>query len=345
MLVNGGKTIGNQFRAAGYATAHFGKWHLGSEDRSLATPERIDAGAWQAPEQHGFDESYGFYDAETDASGGKKKKGKFNHDDRVFARKAADFMARHQDQPWCVYLAFHAPHGPHTKEPEYTSRYSDCPEDRRGLLAAMALHDDAVGIVLEKLREVEIEENTLIFYISDNGGTRYKGRNAKWQEGSANDPFRGGKGVDMEGGIRVPYLVQWKGHLPAGRTYDRPLISLDVIPTALAAAGATPLPDYKLDGVNLLPFLKGEQFSDPHEVLFWRWREELAIRAGDWKLVKSPRFYNKDWWLIDLGSDIEERHDLTAEHPEIATNLRDQWEAWNASHPPIGPNFRSDSEE
>ena len=270
-----------------------------------------------APTQHGFDESFGFGDAEAAAMGGKKKKEKLNQDDRVFARKTADFIDRHQDRPWCVYLAFHAPHGPHTKEPEYTSRYSDAPEDRRGLLAAMALHDDAVGIVLEKLRELKAEENTLIFYISDNGGTRYQGRNAKWKRGSENKPYLGGKGLDMESGIRVPYVVQWKGHLPAGKTCDRPVISLDVIPTALAASGAEPLPNYDLDGVNLLPYLKGEKTSDPHDVLFWRWRREQAIRVGDWKLIISPdRFGYKDWALFDLSSDIEERHDLTARIPK-----------------------------
>ena len=132
----------------------------------------------------------------------------------------------------------------------------------------MALLDDAVGIVLDKLRELGMEENTLIFFISDNGGQRFEGVNAKWKRGSENLPFRGGKGSGLEGGVRLPYLVQWKGQLPAGTTYDRPVISLDVIPTALAAANTDPLPNYDLDGVNLLPFLRGEEKTDPHEALF-----------------------------------------------------------------------------
>jgi len=161
----------------------------------------------------------------------------------------------------------------------------------------MALLDDAVGMVLEKLRELDLKENTLFFPISDNGGQRDEGRNVKWQRGSENKPFRGGKGVDIEGGIPVPYIAQWKGLFPAGKTYDRPVISLDVVPTALAAAGVTPIPDYDLDGVNLLPFLKGENTSDPHEVLFWRWRHEEAIRVGNWKLVNSQdkHFSHKCW--------------------------------------------------
>ena len=246
----------------------------------------------------------------------------------------------------CVYLAFHASHGLHTRLKEYTSRYSNAPKDRQGLYAAMALLDDAVGIVLQKLRELNMEENTLIFFIGDNGGTHYEGRDARWQLGSANEPFSGGKGASLEGGIRLPYLVQWKGHIPGGKTYDRPVVSLDVIPTALAAAGATRLPNYDLDGVNLLPFLKGKQTSDPHEVLFWRWRKEQAVRVGDWKLVTSQDKVSghKKWALIDLISDIEERNDLTAKHPEIAKDLREKWDKWNASLPPIAPSFKDDTE-
>ena len=123
--------------------------------------------------------------------------------------------------------------------------------------------------------------------------------------------------------------------------------SLDVIPTSLGAAGAKPLRNYELDGVNLLPFLNGEKTTDPHEALFWRWRSEWAIRVGDWKLVKSDdkKRGHKDWALIDLKSDIEERNDLTAKHPEIAKDLRERWERWNATHPPLGPSFKDDEVE
>ena len=141
--------------------------------------------------------------------------------------------------------------------------------------------------------------------------------------------------------------MQWKGHLPAGKTYDRPVISLDVIPTALGAAGAPPLADYELDGMNLLPFFKGEKTTDPHEVLYWRWRREQAVRSGDWKLVSSEdkNFGHKRWALIDLKTDIEERTDLTAKHPEIAKDLQQRWNSWNAFHPPIGPDFKDDEIE
>ena len=348
MLMKGGKTIGDQFKAAGYATGQFGKWHLGYDNQSLAPKEFVAKGDWMAPTQHGFDESFGFHDLEKPAPNpDRMRQTRHAQDDRIFARKTADFIERHKDKPWCVYLAFHAPHGPHTSEREYTSRFADAPKDRRGLLSAMAMLDDSVGMVLKKLRTLNIEENTLIFFISDNGGTRFdEKKTPRWRLGSENKPFRGGKGTLLEGGIHVPFLVQWKGVLPTGTTYDRPVISLDVIPTALAATGATPIPDYELDGVNLLPFLKGEESSDPHEVLFWRWRDEQAIRMGNWKLLINPKLFDiNKWVLIDLSNDVEERNNLTAKHPEIAKDLQQRWKAWNASLPPIAPAFTNDSEE
>ena len=142
----------------------------------------------------------------------------------------------------------------------------------------MASLDENVGRVLAKLREAKLEENTLIFFLSDNGGPTGPARpkpDAPFQYGvntSLNTPCRGEKGDLLEGGIRVPFLVQWKGRIPAGRTYDAPVISLDILPTALGAAGVKPQPDWKLDGTNLLPFLTGEKQGVPHDTLYWRFR-------------------------------------------------------------------------
>src|SRR5262249_4118242 len=146
-----------------------------------------------------------------------------------------------------------------------------------GMQSAM---DDAVGNVLAKVRELGQEENTLIFFFSDNGGpTRATTSN--------NGPLRGFKAQTWEGGIRVPFMVQWKGHVPAGKTDDRPVIQLDIHPTALAAAGVAIKPEWKLEGVNLLPYVTGEQSGAPHEALYWRFGPQVAIRKGDWKLVKG----------------------------------------------------------
>lgn len=200
----------------------------------------------------------------------------------------------------------------------------------------MAQQDDSVGVVLEKLRELHQEENTLIFYLSDNGGTRRGTGERKHTTGSLNTPLSGDKGTALEGGIRVPFLVQWRGTLPGGRTYACPVSSLDVLPTALAAAGT--LPSNTSDGVNLLPFLKNERSDDPHDSLFWHWRSEQAVGQGDWKLVRGKA--DRDWRLIDLSRDIRETTDLTSLNLEQARKLRETFERWNATLPPVGPSFK-----
>src|SRR5947208_16004868 len=151
------------------------------------------------------------------------------------------------------------------------------------MLSAM---DDAIGRVMEKLRERGLEEDTLIFFFSDNGGPTMIGTTIN---GSINYPLRGSKRQLLEGGVRVPFVVQWKGRLPAGKTYDHPIIALDILPTAIAAAGAEPKAELKLDGVNLLPYLEGKKTGPPHEFLYWRFGEQLAVRHGDWKLVKYDK--------------------------------------------------------
>ena len=145
--------------------------------------------------------------------------------------------------------------------------------------------DDAVGAVLGKLHDAGLEESTLVFFLSDNGAPTALNT-------SRNDPLRGRKGTTWEGGIRIPFLIQWTGHLPAGIVDDRPVISLDIHPTALAAAGIPVPTQKKLDGVNLLPFLTPQNLTQhntatPHEFLFWRFGEQMAVRKGDWKITRA----------------------------------------------------------
>jgi len=204
--------------------------------------------------------------------------------------------------------------------------------------------DDAVGAVLNALRDAGVEDDTLIIFHSDNGGP--PSANA-----SRNDPLRGSKGTTWEGGIRVPFFIQWKRQLPGGKTFDHPVISLDDLPTAVAAAGgriaATPPGDAAgaqeprgglgaspervpaaggLDGVNLLPYLKGEKQGPPHEALFWRFGRQAAIRKGNLKLVRTTG----DWELYDLAADIGEKTDLAAQKPDIVKDLTAAYDAWNA---------------
>jgi arylsulfatase A-like enzyme len=240
----------------------------------------------------------------------------------ALGREAAGFIERHKGRPFFLYLAFNAVHTPMEAPQRYLDRFDDIDDPLRRTYAAMtSAMDDAVGRVLAKLRESGLEERTLIFYLSDNGGPA--------ANGSDNGALRGGKTQTLEGGIRVPFFVQWKGRLPAGKTYDRPVIQLDVFPTALAAAGAdTPDDADKLDGVNLLPYLTGRKTTRPHKALYWRFGEQMAVRSGKWKLVRrrgapEPELYN-------LDDDVEESQDLAAEKPRKVKELQDAWDKWDA---------------
>jgi arylsulfatase A-like enzyme len=214
------------------------------------------------------------------------------------------------------------------------------------MLSAM---DDAIGRVMEKVRALGLEENTLIFFFSDNGGPTMQGTTIN---GSRNFPLRGSKRTTLEGGIRVPFIMAWKGQLPAGKVYDQPIIQLDILPTCLAAAGVSqnglnPDPKTPLDGVNLLPYVKGEKTSAPHDVLYWRFGEQMAIRAGDWVLVRYDSAVDTGLKsqvkakggvtparLYNLAKDIGQTNDLANQEPERVRHLQDMWNRWNSELAP-----------
>lgn len=335
------KTIGDRFKTAGYRTGWFGKSHLGN------TPEFH-------PQKRGFDEFYGFlggahtYQAVDGANGRDpiQHNGtpveKIENTTDAFAREAASFIEKNKAEPWLVYLPFNAVHGPLEPHERYAAKFAQISDPKRqkfaGLLAGL---DDAVGSMLAKLRETHQEENTLIFFISDNGGPTA-------QITSGNGPLRGFKAQTWEGGVRVAWLVQWKGKIPAGKVDDRPVIQLDILPTALAAADVPVQPDWKVEGVNLLPYIKGEKADAPHEALYWRFGQQIAIRKGDWKLVKAPGgslpqitqngtragrligVADTDGaQLYNLKADIGEQTNLADKEPEKVKELAADWNKWN----------------
>ena len=215
-------------------------------------------------------------------------------------------------------------------------KFADIQDQQRKTYAAMlSAMDDAVGDVLKKLRESQLEENTLIFFISDNGGPTMRGTTIN---GSINSPLRGSKRTTLEGGIRVPFAIQWKGHIAPGTVYNRPVIQLDIQPTALAAAGVDIRPEWKFDGVNLLPFIAGQTTGVPHEALYWRLGEQNAVRQGDWKLVQydlnvessSPTRGVTGKKLYHLLKDVNESRDLAAEYPDKVKELETLWQSWNS---------------
>ncbi len=247
----------------------------------------------------------------------------------ALARESVDFIGRHRAEPFFLYLAFNAPHSPIQASPKYLDRFRHIEDIHRRLFAAMvSAMDDAVGSVLQKLREEKLEEQTLIVFLSDNGGPTA-------ELTSSNAPFSGGKGSFFEGGLRVPFLVQWKGRLPAGQVFERPVSSLDLAPTFLAAARATPSSGGQpaveggrnLEGVNLLPLLTSEESAPlSGRPLFWRMGQQSALRQGNWKLYRRGK---EAWQLYDLAADPSEHSDRASEMPAVVESLAAAWQKWN----------------
>lgn len=342
----GERTIGDYFRAAGYATGMIGKWHLGK------------VGAMR-PDQRGFADTLwhpngGIY--LPDPTSGTLP-GMFRgpepavvpgYSTDAFTDEAIDFIERHATDPFLLYIAYVTPHTPMDAKPEHLRRFEHIPDyHRRVFLAMMASLDENVGRLLSALREAGLEEDTLVFFLSDNGGATGAPRespDAPLEPGtnaSQNAPFRGDKADLLEGGIRVPFLVQWKGELPEGVVYREPVISLDILPTALSAAGVA-VPD-RIDGVDLLPFLRGNRSGPPHDALYWRFDfppagaepRRWAVREGNWKLVRNS---TEPLALYDLSEDPSERSNLVDRHPQRVAGLRARWQRWNADlAPPAWP--------
>jgi arylsulfatase A-like enzyme len=312
-------TLADEFKGNGYATGAFGKWHLG--DRPEFHPNR-----------RGFDEFYGFIGGMHSYTRNGKGFNALQHngtpvDEKEYltdalTREAVSFIDRHKDGPFFLYLPYNAVHVPQEAPKKYQDRFPDVADEKRKLMLAMlSAEDDGVGRVLAALHDHGLDENTLVIFFSDNGGpTR--------GNASRNAPFRGFKGQVWEGGIRIPFMVRWTGRIPAGQVLDRPVISLDIFPTALAAAGIEPRKGLALDGVNLLPWLTGARQDVPHDILYWRFKPAWAVREGDFKLVFAQGEDKPE--LYDVAKDPGEAKDLATEQPDVAKRLQAKFDAWNA---------------
>ena len=317
-------TLAERLKEVGYATAWVGKWHVGFQPGLR-------------PHERGFDYTYGFHGgARTFYPDGPRQ----NHqmflngepfDDETeyltdaFARDSVKFIDDHQasdraDDPFFIFVSFNAVHLPLEATKKYESRFPEIKDKNRktyaGMLSAL---DDAVGRVMETVRKHDEEANTLVFFHSDNGGPTP-------QTTSRNDPLRGTKGTMWEGGIRVPFAIQWPGHIPAGETYTHPVMGFDVTATSLAVAGVELEEGDLIDGKNLIPHLNGSIEEKPHEQLFWRSAGQYAARVGDWKLVKR---FGLDEMLFDLSKDIGERRDLAPGNPKKLKELQSVYASWS----------------
>ncbi len=315
-------TLADILQQNGYATGLVGKWHLGLEDHFH-------------PTKRGFTEFFGMRKGSgpyfTGLNLGIENKMTPVHPDSLdyltdeFGNQAVDFIERHQNEPFFLFLSFTTPHTPlHAREDYLIEEEPRFETPARAKYASM-MHslDSNVGKVLETLESLGLRENTFIVFANDNGG-------AMPFNASLNAPLRGAKGTALEGGNRVAYLMSWPNAIPAGRVYDNPVSTLDVLPSFLAAAGI-PLPsDRSFDGVNLLSFVMKGDNQVPHDTLFWKMQWGAAVRAGDWKLVRTPL---NEHWLFNLADDISESNDLSNEYPDVLASLRRSLESWESSQP------------
>lgn len=323
-------TIGDVMQSQGYRTLAIGKWHLGELPK-------------YHPNERGFDEFYGFlggsrsyWPVEKPSHGAaiRRNSEPVNEVEEItyttdnFTDAAIDFIDRNHEDPFFIYLAYNAVHGPfHAKEEDL----EQCPKldpSVRWMVSAMTKSmDDNIGRLLARLDELKLTENTLIVFLNDNGGTQGNAH--------SNGSLRGFKGTYWEGGIRVPTIYSWPAQLPKGKRYDYAVSSLDLMPTCIAAAGAKADPELAMDGVDLLPYLKGEKTDAPHENLFWRFWRIAVAREGDWKLIRvanDPLQDNRDLlaplMLFNLKDDPSETTNLAEQHPEKAQDLLRKLENW-----------------
>jgi uncharacterized sulfatase len=326
-------TIAERLQTAGYITAQFGKWHLGPSDRII---------------DHGFkhvfaQNSQAAFSANISLAGDDRPMSRLEpqgyHVDSC-SQAAAAIINRYHDQPLFLYVAYRAPHVPLDAPEKYLRRFpGKMPERRRKALAMISAVDDGVGLVMQTLADHQLTEKTLVFYIGDNGAplkihkTDAPGGGPGW-DGSLNDPLNGEKGMLTEGGMHTPFVVSWPGKIPGGQEYPHPITALDVAATAVAISGVE-VPEDELDGVNLIPFLSGQNEAPPHDALLWRWDAQSAIRAGKWKLLRGG---NREY-LFDLDADLQEQANLIKKHPEIANRLRSQLNDWANELTP--PGFKS----
>ena len=311
-------TMAQRLKALGYRTGIVGKWHLGHGPEFL-------------PAARGFDFSMGSVGNLGEGSGPAFYRGKELVQELegapitspVYAREACGFIEREKSQPWFLYLSLNAVHGPHVASEKWLAKFDYLSVRERQYAALIAEADEAVGTVMTKLRELKLEGNTLIFLIGDNGGAAPQAEMGG---------LRGRKWFVWEGGIRVPWIVQWKGHIPGGRVVSEPVIQLDVLPTAVAAARGETKADWQLDGTNLLPLLQSETTKLPPRDLFFRFGVQHAVRSGDWKLVKAGQ--DMQPMLVHLATDRGEQKDLSSEQPEKKRELQAKFDAWNAAMQP-----------
>lgn len=330
-------TLAEALKGAGYRTALFGKWHLGTipecdplgqgfdrffGHRSGCIDNLSHTFYWQGPPLHDL-----WRDRTEIYAEGK-------HFSDLVVREAKRFLGENRDRPFFLYLPLNSPHYPLQAQEKYRKLYAGLPEPRRSYAAMVSSVDGAVGEVLERLDQLKLRENTLVVFLSDHGHSTEE--RANFGGGNAG-PYRGAKFSMLEGGIRVPCIARLPGTLPAGEVRDQFAVSIDWYPT-IAELCKAQLPDRPIDGRSLLPVLRSPQAASPHPVFHWQLGNQWAVREGNWKLVFNAadtevgkRLQGPDQlFLSDLSADATEKQNRAVQQPEVVARLRGLHEQWAA---------------
>ncbi|SDX42666.1 Arylsulfatase A [Lutibacter oricola] len=306
-------TMGDYMKSIGYQTAFYGKWHLGGADKFH-------------PMKRGFDEFYGFRGGARDywaytkppqeeLNKLEKNFGNFKEHDGYLTDKLADeaidFMTRNKKKPFFIVLSFNAVHTPMHATKEDLAKFPELTGKRQEVAAMTLGLDRACGNVLDKLKELGLEDNTLVVFSNDNGGPTDK-------NASINLPLSGTKSNHLEGGIRVPFLMKWPGKIQENTTYNYPISTLDLLPTFYAAGGGKTKDLKNVDGVNIVPFVQGLNTERPHKELFWKLGARAAVRDGDWKLI---RYSDRPAELFNIEDDPSEKKNLAVYYPDRVKQL------------------------
>lgn len=343
-LPNSEITLAEVLQKKGYQTGLVGKWHLGWNDEKL-------------PSEFGFEQQYGFFNSHSlyipeDSDGyidqkidgdwtdpyiwGTQRNGPHaiyrNNDeineteyltDKITAESIRFIKAREKDRPFFLWTSFNAPHTPLQAPKEYVEQFGDIKDPVKRVYRAMiASLDDQLGLLMDYLEQSGLDENTLVFFISDNGGAEYTLT-------TDNGQYEGGKNTEFEGGVKVPMIIRWKGNLPEGKRFEPMVSSMDIFTTSLAAAQSN-LPNRELDGVNLLPYLQDSTKGYPHDYLFWQRGISKAVRSNEWKLLIND--YSGDKLLYNLNDNRYENPETANSNPEIVQQLSNSISTWQSTH-------------
>ena len=321
-------TMAEMFKAAGYDTAHIGKWHLGFEPHLMPNAQGFDYSFghmggcidnyshfyyWNGPNEHDL------YRNGVEVF----ENGKFFGD--LMVREAKQFLETPRENPFFIYFAINMPHYPYQGDEKWLSRYQSLPYPRNLYAAFLSTIDERIGQLMALLEKRGLRENTIVVFQSDHGHSVEE--RAHFGGGSAG-PYRGHKFQLLEGGIRVPAIISWPGHLPAGQVRDQMATACDWLPT-LANLCQVDLPEYDLDGRDLKDVLVSDEADSPHDSFFWQLGSQVAVREGPWKLYR--RDGNSAWELYQVADDLAEEKNLANAEPQRVRELQQQYEAWRAS--------------